>query len=69
MVRCKENIKFIGYEEKELPENRFFNISKDEKVLLEDPKTRKSYMNKLRIITVYDDKNKTTVYLLTNNLN
>lgn len=69
VVRCKENVKFIGYEEKELPENRSSNILKDEKVLLEEPKTRKSYAKKLRMVTVYDEKNKTTMYLLTNNFN
>lgn len=69
VVRCKENVKFIGYEEKELPENRSLNILKDEKVLLEEPETRKSYEKKLRMITVYDEKNKTTMYILTNNFN
>lgn len=67
VVRCKEDIKFIGYEELELPEDRSQNILKDEKALLENPKTRKSYPGKLRIVTVYDEKNSKTLYLLTNN--
>lgn len=69
VVRCKENVKFIDYEEKELPEDKSLNILKDGKVLLENPETRKFYENKLRMVAVYDEKNKTTVYLLTNNFN
>ena len=45
------------------------NILKDGKVLLENPETRKFYENKLRMVAVYNEKNKTTVYLLTNNFN
>lgn len=66
VVRCKEDIKFIGYEERELPEDRSQNILKDEKVLLENPSTRELYPCKLRIVTVYDEENGTTLFLLTN---
>lgn len=69
VVRCKENVKFIDYEEKELPEDKSLNILKDGKVLLENPETRKLYEKKLRMLAVYDEKNNTTVYLLTNNFN
>ena len=69
VVRCKEDVKFIEYEEKELPEEKSQNILKDQKVLLENPQTRKSYPNKLRMVTVYDAKNNKTMYLLTNNFN
>jgi len=69
VVRCKEDIKFIGYEEKELPDNKVQNILKDENVLLENPQTRKSYPDKLRMISIYDVKNARTMYLLTNNFN
>lgn len=69
VVRCKENVKFIDYEEKELPEDKSLNILKDGKVLLENPETRKFYKKKLRMVAVYDEKNKMTVYLLTNNFN
>lgn len=67
VVRCKEDIKFIGYEEKELPVNKAEHILKDQKVLLQNPPTRKSYPDKLRMVTVYDEKNNKTMYLLTNN--
>jgi len=66
VVRCKEDVKFIGYQEKELPEDRSQNILKDEMVLLENPQTRESYPRKLRMVTVYDEKNNRTMYLLTN---
>ena len=66
VVRCKENVKFIGYKEKELPEDKSLNILKDETVLLANPETRKSYPKKLRIVTVFDEKNNKTMYLLTN---
>ncbi len=69
VVRCKEDVKFVEYEERELPEEKSQNILKDQKVLLENPQTRKSYPDKLRMVTVYDEKNNRTMYLLTNNFN
>ncbi len=66
VVRCKEDIKFIGYEENELPEEKSQNILKDQKVLLENQRTRSSYPGKLRMLTVYDKENNETIYLLTN---
>jgi hypothetical protein len=67
VVRCKENVNFIGYEEYDLPDGKSQNILKDEKVLLQELETRKKYPKKLRMVTVYDEKKNSNVYLLTNN--
>lgn len=67
VVRLKENINFIPYEERPLPENRNLNILKDEVILLMEKSTRENYPEKLRRVVVYDEKNKVTLELITNN--
>jgi len=67
-VRLKDNIKFIPYEERPLPEKHQGNVLKDEMILLEEQNTRKKYPEKLRRIAVYDEKNDLTIELITNNL-
>lgn len=67
VVRLKENINYIPYEERPLPEKRHLNIIKDEVILLMEKSTRENYPEKLRRIVVYDTKNKVTIELITNN--
>jgi len=69
VVRLKDNIKFIPYGERQLPEDRNSNILKDEEILLMEPSTRKNYPDKLRRIAVFDTKNGVTFELITNNFN
>ena len=42
VVRLKDNIKFIPYEERPLPEKHQGNVLKDEMILLEEQNTRKN---------------------------
>jgi hypothetical protein len=67
VVRLKENIKYIPYGERQLPEDRNLNILKDEEILLMEKSTRENYSEKLRRIVVYDTKNDVTLELITNN--
>ena len=67
VVRLKENINYIPYEERSLPEKRNLNILKDELILLMERSTRENYPEKLRRVVVYDTKNDVTLELITNN--
>jgi len=67
VVRLKENIKYIPYEEIPLPENKNLNILKDEVILLMEKATRENYPDKLRRVVVFDTKNNVTIELITNN--
>ena len=65
-VRLKENIKYIPYGERPLPE-KDPSILKDEMILLFEEKTREKYPKKLRRVAVYDSKNEQTIEIITNN--
>lgn len=67
VVRIKESIKFISYKDRELPEKKWENILVDEEVILANEKTREKYPKKLRRVVIYDEKNKKTIELITNN--
>ncbi len=67
VVRLKDNIKFIPYAERSLPENKYPDILVDEDILLFEEATREKYPEKLRRVVVYDSKNKVTIELITNN--
>lgn len=69
VVRLKENIKFISYAERPLPENKASNILKDEEILLFEEDTRAKYPKKLRRIAVYDSENNQTIEIITNKFN
>ena len=69
VVRLKENVKFIPYAERPLPENKDSNILKDEEILLFEEATRSKYPKKLRRIAVYDSENNQTIEIITNNFN
>lgn len=66
VVRHKENIKYRVIKEKELPENRHQHVLKDEIIELTGAKSKKKYPNKLRRVALWDDKNKQTIELITN---
>jgi len=67
VVRIKETTGRIGCKERELPENKDFEILIDEDFILENPETRKKYPKKLRRVVIYDKKNDVTIELITNN--
>jgi len=66
VVRLKDNIKFIPYAEKPLPD-KYPEIIKDEEILLFEKNTREKYPEKLRRVVVYDKENNVTFELITNN--
>lgn len=68
VVRHKENIKFKVIKENELPDNRHQHVLKDEIIELTGVNSKKKYPNKLRRIALWDDKNKQTIELITNQL-
>ncbi len=67
VVRLKNNIKYIPYGERPLPENKHPEILKDEEILLFEEDTREKYPEKLRRIVIYDRENGVTFELITNN--
>ncbi len=68
VVRHKHRFCFETIEELELPKKRHQNILKDEIIMLTNSKTKKKYTKPLRRIAVYNEKDKFTVELLTNNM-
>jgi hypothetical protein len=68
VIRHKENIRFRVVKENELPENRHQHVLKDEIIELTGVNSKKKYPKKLRRIAVWDEKNKQTIELITNQL-
>lgn len=68
VIRHKENLKFTTVKELDLPENRHQHILKDEIIILENKTSRKKYQGKLRRVSVWDDKNKQVIELITNQM-
>jgi len=66
VVRHKENIQFKVIKENELPENRHQHVLKDEIIELTGISSKKKYAGKLRRVALWDDKNKQTIELITN---
>jgi IS4 transposase len=69
VAMIKDSIKYTAVEEKPLPEGKWENILKDEIIELSGLETKQSYPEKLRRVVVYDEKQKRTIELLTNNFN
>ncbi len=66
VVRLKKSIKFNRLEEKQLPENRHGHILVDEYIELSKEKTKSKYPKKLRRVVVWDEVNRQTIELITN---
>ena len=67
VIRLKDNIKFIPYGERPLPENKYPEIIKDEEILLFEKNTREKYPDKFRRVAIYDKDNNVTFEIITNN--
>lgn len=67
VIRHKENLKFESVKERELPKNTAQNILKDEEILLSNPSSKEKHPKKLRRVAVWDDENKQTIEIITNN--
>lgn len=68
VIRLKKAIKYKTERELPLPENKNQHMLKDEIILLTEEDTKQAYPERLRRVVVYDDKNKQTIELITNNL-
>jgi IS4 transposase len=68
VIRHKENIQFVTVKENELPENRHQHILKDEMIELRNGVSKQKYPKKLRRVAVWDDINKQTIEIITNQM-
>ena len=68
VVRHKNNIKFKTIKERPLPENRHQHVLKDEIIQLTGTKSKEKYPQKLRRVALWDDKNKQTIEVITNQM-
>jgi len=66
VIRHKENLQFTRIKENKLPDNRHEHILIDEIIELKNKTSRKKYPKRLRRVTVWDDKNKQVIELITN---
>ena len=67
VIRHKENLKFETLQERELPPKGAQSILKDEEIVLSNPLSKEKYPKKLRRVAVWDDENKQTIEIITNN--
>ena len=67
VIRHKENMKFQSIKERELPENTAQHVLKDEEIELTNAASKVKYPKKLRRVAVWDDENKQTIEIITNN--
>ena len=67
VIRHKENLKFEILKERELPPKAAQNILKDEEITLSNLVSKEKYSKKLRRVAVWDEENKQTIEIITNN--
>lgn len=67
VIRHKENLKFVTKKENELPEKLAQNILKDEVIQLSNHLSKEKYPKNLRRVVAWDEKNKQTIEIITNN--
>jgi hypothetical protein len=68
VIRHKHNIQYTVIKNNELPQNRHPHLLTDEIIKLSGVKSKKKYPNRLRRVTLWDDENKQTIELITNQL-
>ncbi len=68
VIRHKDNLKYSTIKENRLPDNRHQNVLKDEIIQLTGNKSRDKYPKRLRRVAIWDDKNKQTIELITNQM-
>jgi len=66
VIRHKENIKYTVLKENELPENRHQHILIDQIIKLKNIASKQKYPQTLRRVAVWDDINKQTIEIITN---
>jgi len=68
VIRHKENLQYISKGEITLPQNRHQNIMIDELIELKNLASKEKYGKKLRRVAVWDEQNKQTIELITNQM-
>jgi Transposase DDE domain len=68
VIRHKENLQYVVVKENGLPENRHAHILKDEIIELKNTGSKTKYPKKLRRVAVWDDINKQTIEIITNQM-
>jgi hypothetical protein len=68
VIRHKENIQYTVIKENELPENRHQHILIDEIIELKNITSKNKYPKRLRRVVVWDDVNKQTIEIITNQM-
>ena len=66
VIRHKENIQYTVIKENELPEKRHQHILIDEIIELKNTSSKSKYPKRLRRVVVWDDVNKQTIEIITN---
>ena len=67
VIRHKENLKFETLQERELPPKGAQSILKDEEIVLSNPLSKEKYPKKLRRVAIWDNENKQTIEMISNN--
>ena len=68
VIRHKENLQFTTIRENELPEGRHQHILMDEVIELSSKTSNAKYPGRLRRVSVWDDKNRQVIELITNHM-
>lgn len=68
VIRHKHNLKYTVLNERDLPQNTAQNVLIDQEIELANPLTKAKYQGRLRRVAVWDEENKQTIELITNNL-
>lgn len=67
VIMLKESIKYDQVKELALPEENNENIIKDEIIKLTGEQTKTHYLENLRRVAIYSDKEKRVIEIITNN--
>lgn len=68
VVRHKDNLAFSKIKELELPEKRHQHLLKDEIIELTGARSKERYHKKLRRLAIWDQENRQTIEVITNNM-
>jgi hypothetical protein len=68
VVRHKDNLQYTVIKENDLPEDRHQHILKDDIIELNSKVSKAKYAKRLRRVSLWDEKNKQVIELITNNM-
>ncbi len=68
LLGIKKNIQYVTIKEKELPNNLYQHIMKDEIIELKNEASKNKYPNKLRRVSVWNEENQQVIELITNQI-